>query len=205
VIERLEQRALLSASLSDGVLRLEGSGHDDVMTVTLPVLPGRRILYSEQLGDRLPRNRYYNGGAVWRIEISSLGGDDTIAIHLDSAIRLRIDAGLGADLVTILNPGRSTVLGGSGNDSLAGGAGDDYISGGSGADAIQGFEGNDTLVGGPGADLLYGGFGKDVLRALDGEIDSISGDGGTDRAFIDFLAGGDDPMDSTSASTEILL
>ena len=201
MFEILEARSLLSATLTDGVLTLTGGDADDVMNVSYSI--NGQVLYAEKIGDKAPRNRFYERSTITRIVIAARDGHDMITINFDDAVAVNIDAGRGNDHASLLNPGRATILGASGNDTINGGAGNDVIKGGPGADAIQGFGGNDTLVGGSGKDLLYGGTGKDLFRALDGERDVISGDAGTDRAEVDFLEDGTTPLDSVSATTEV--
>ena len=91
------------------------------------------------------------------------GGSDTI------------HAGEGSDLVN----------GGGGKDHLFGQQGKDRLYGGNGNDAIDGGSGDDRLNGGPGTDKLFGGSGNDSFSTVDGETDSLFGDGGADSATAD--------------------
>jgi Ca2+-binding RTX toxin-like protein len=59
------------------------------------------------------------------------------------------------------------------------------VDGGAGNDTITGGDRADTLIGGAGRDTLTGGLGNDQFRALDGEVDVLHGDAGTDSAQRD--------------------
>jgi dipeptidyl aminopeptidase/acylaminoacyl peptidase len=98
---------------------------------------------------------------VTKIELTGLGGDDTLKNETDIPSRLE---------------------GGEGNDDLTGGGGDDELVGGGGADKLRGGGGRDNLKGdgdtpgpGDGPDQLDGGRGADQL----------DGGGGTDSYVPD--------------------
>ncbi len=127
-LEVLECRALLAAGLTvslDGdVLRITGTEAADVIRV--------RQINDHITVDGTPG--VYDAGAIHRIVVNALGGDDTVdlnsqavggqqAIHIDSDIN-----------------------GGAGNDTLAGGTGNDILSGGAGNDTLNGGGGNDTYA-----------------------------------------------------------
>ncbi len=195
MFEALEARTLLSATIVNGVLTIQGSENNDTLNVTYAIQDDR-ILYRQKLGDRPMRTKYFDRSAVTSIQISALGGNDSIVVHLEQPIGLKIYGGRGNDGVSILNSGRSYVSGGHDNDTIQGGAGRDNLEGGGGNDVIQGMDGADILNGGSGTDFLSGGNGNDQLRALDGGRDTLTGDAGTDTAVIDFLTGSTTPMDS---------
>jgi Ca2+-binding RTX toxin-like protein len=67
----------------------------------------------------------------------------------------------------------STIAGAGGNDKLSGSAGPDLITGGDGDDDIHGNLGADDLDGGAGVDFLSGDNDDDVVRARDGEADEL--------------------------------
>jgi Ca2+-binding RTX toxin-like protein len=205
MMEVLEGRMLLSATLSHGVLTIKGSNKRDIMSVTFAPQADKRIQYAESLGNRGSPLKYFARKAVKKIVLSALGGDDLVLINFaNSAIAAKLDMGAGNDQLTMFNPGNTTVLGGAGNDTLSGGAGKDLMDGGAGNDAIQSHEGNDTLIGGPGQDLLYGGFGNDLLRAKDGEFDGVNGDSDTDTAEVDFNPDGHTTKDYVGPGTEVV-
>ncbi|MEM9274449.1 MAG: CRTAC homolog protein, partial [Cyanobacteria bacterium P01_F01_bin.143] len=81
--------------------------------------------------------------------------------------------------------GNDSINGFGGNDSIIGGAGADLILGSEGVDTLEGGEGSDTLKGGDDNDLVFGLTGYDLLEGNDGD-DSLYGNLGND-----FLVGGD--------------
>lgn len=93
-------------------------------------------------------------------------------------------------VVTPIEAGNDTILGGSGQDTIFGQGGDDSLSGGDGDDSIEGGEGADTLLGGQGQDRLLGGAGDDFINGGEGDDRAFGGDGmdtivsgpGNDRA-----------------------
>ncbi|HEY2411086.1 MAG TPA: hypothetical protein VGI40_02525, partial [Pirellulaceae bacterium] len=105
-----------------------------------------------------------NGGAVTfgtnldQLNISTLGGNDSVTLTGAVPIPAVVDAGAGDDtvdgsgLTSLTNSLRA--LGGAGNDTLAGGPANDTLDGG---------DGNDTITGGPGADQMTGGSGSDTF------------------------------------------
>jgi hypothetical protein len=101
-----------------------------------------------------------------------------------AAAQLTITGTTGHKIDASKFPGRTTLVGGSGNDILIAGAGNSSLVAGSGNDILVGGAGNDTLVGGAGRDLLIGGPGADSL---------VGGTGGS------LMVGG--PTTYTSGST----
>lgn len=93
----------------------------------------------------------------------------------------------GADLLDG-GTGADELVGGGGADSLLGGDGDDTLLGGTGADTLGGGDGSDTLDGGDGSDSIDGGDGDDIVRGGDGD-DTIVGGAGND--LIEGGAGND--------------
>jgi Ca2+-binding RTX toxin-like protein len=95
----------------------------------------------------------------------------------------------------VADDGDPTANGGAGEhdnigtdiESLSGSAGNDMITGGAGADVLSGVGGNDQIRGGAGADILQGGDGKDKFDAMDGEVDTVEGDAGTDSCTCDAI------------------
>lgn len=86
-------------------------------------------------------------------------------------------------VVTPIEAGDDTILGGSGQDFIFGQGGNDSLEGEDGDDSIEGGEGEDTLEGGQGQDMLMGGAGDDVLRGGDGDDTILAGDG-EDRVIL---------------------
>ena len=142
LIETLEGRRMLSVSVLNGALIVNGTPGDDTITVSLdPVTKGMF---------RVSVNGLLNGVdavGLKRINISSLEGNDLVLID-QSAGKITLPV---------------NIAGGSGNDTMTGGSGADVLQGGRGNDVIRGSVGNDLLEGGVGNDVLYGGDGRDSI------------------------------------------
>jgi len=168
VIESLEMRTLLSASLANGVLTVEGTDNNDSINVAL----SNGDLIATVNGSRAR----FSAASVQYIELKGLKGNDTLTIS--TAIRTP-----------------ATFDGGDGNDTLNGGNGNDYMLGGAGDDTIYGKSGNDFIDGGLGNDLVSGGFGTDATdysgRTDDGEfrmyLDGVTASGNIDAGEHDTL------------------
>jgi serralysin len=90
-------------------------------------------------------------------------------------------------VVTPIEDGYDTLLGGDGADVLFGQGGDDSLVAGSGDDSLQGGDGMDSLVGGTGTDTLEGGNNSDTFT-FDGPGDHIIvGGEDADGSDIDVL------------------
>lgn len=149
VAEFLEQRRLLSATLSDGgVIRIHGTEGPD--KVEMWVNRQNRLVLLDN-GER----HAIDVSSVRRIAMWGYGGDDYIQLPADLDIPLKF---FGMD-------GNDTAIGGLGSDTLYGNAGDDLLSGGKGWDLIAGDDGNDRLLGGNREDTLYGGAGDDLINS----------------------------------------
>src|SRR5262245_56118197 len=186
-VECLEERSLLAAhltaSLTGGLLRINGTNQSDQILVREV---GNRIAVDHvfiRAGGRLRTS--VSAASVSRIEVRGLGGNDRIDLdsqaHGGQPIRepAVVWGGLGNDTIRG-GAGNDRILGGPGNDVLYGGAGNDILDGGAGNDRLDGGAGNDTLLGGPGNDTLRGGAGNDRLFGAAGN-DSLSGGAGNDR------------------------
>jgi Ca2+-binding RTX toxin-like protein len=130
LLERLDQRRLLSATLADGTLTITGtSGADSIrvsLDLTLINISDNGVLSS------------FKATKVARISASLLGGDDFIALSKKD--------GNGAVKIP------ATLSGGGGRDILRGGWRNDVLSGGDGNDSLDGNFGADVMDGGPGFD-----------------------------------------------------
>lgn len=93
---------------------------------------------------------------------------------IDDAVVTPIEAG---DDTILGGMGQDTIFGQGGDDSLDGGIGDDSIDGGEGADTLSGGQGQDVLEGGAGDDILNGGDGNDTIEGGEGQDTIISGTG----------------------------
>jgi T1SS-143 domain-containing protein len=110
-------------------------------------------------------------------------GDDVIllpTVYSTSEItRIRIDGGLGNDILQGSNVQADDIRGGADNDTISGLGGDDVLYGDEGNDEIWGGAGSDTIDGGTGNDTIYGNAGNDsiVAGAGDDRIIYTVGDG----------------------------
>ena len=167
--ESLEDRKLLSATLSGGILTVVGTRHSDSITVS----------------------RGGRGGAFVYV------GVDGVSSRFSSrAVRqLSVSGGRGADDIVVssnIAPVRGAVVsGGDGNDTIQGGGGHEELLGDAGDDSILGGDGGDTLLGGLGDDSLTGGSGDDHIDGQDG-IDHEHGGQGTD----DLVGGAQDDLNN---------
>ena len=162
MIDTLESRKLLAATLADGVLTVEGTARNDVIHVSLSS-DGETITVRESSGGRFrrgePTETEFAAADVESIVVNAGAGNDTITLSGKRRTPLEIPA------------------------TLNGGEGDDNLFGAAGADSISGDAGDDLIAGGPGADSLFGGDGDDLIKARDGEVDVV--DGGNDLATDD--------------------
>jgi Ca2+-binding RTX toxin-like protein len=177
LIEGLESRQLLSATLVNGVLTVTGTAGPDRIEL-------------ERKSDRLRlrengRDRTFSYAAVQSIVVNALASGDRIELEHD-----------GSEAVN--KP--STLNGGDGSDRIEGGPNVDTVSGGAGNDEIRGRGGNDVLSGDAGNDRIDGDAGNDLLSGGDGD-DDLEGASGFDR-----ITGGlgNDDFDDQDAAAEIV-
>jgi len=157
MIEPLEDRILLSASLAKGVLTINGSARND--TIHVRIRGANLLVFHRNVESSVPAAR------VRLIVINGKGGDDFI-VNGARAIPARLNGGAGNDYLS----------GGHGNDTLLGGPGHDRLIGQGGDDVLDGGPGNDQLVGGDGRDTAWYGSRRHALTVhLDG---SPSGEAG---------------------------
>jgi Ca2+-binding RTX toxin-like protein len=169
LVEQLEPRRLLSATLKGAVLFIGGNRR-----VTLSMGKSATSTLNVRVGDA---RTTYRGSQVKQIRITGTSGPD------------RIEAGkVKIPMWIIGRVGNDTITGGDANDTIWGEDGADSISGGGGRDSIRGGKGSDELAGGGGNDKIYGEGGNNLLL----------GGGGNDvlcastNAAADTLAGGAD-------------
>jgi hypothetical protein len=205
--ETLEQRSLLSATLSNGVLAVAGTdGADSVTVFAHPVLIN--LLNVDVNGSV----QAFVVGDVKQLSIATGSGNDVVRIDgsLD-VLRLRSDVDLGNGNDRFYGgAGADYVSGGRGNDRIytagaddviSGGAGHDLIASGRGNDIVNGDAGRDSIDGGEQADSLFGGADDDVIDGAKGD-DRLFGDDGDDqlrdRYGANLLRGGagDDRIDA---------
>jgi Ca2+-binding RTX toxin-like protein len=207
VFQTLESRTLFSATLLDGVLRVDGTAGNDTISVAavreyrlkeslvygcetgiyfidecMPELMWRvevRINGASQLFE------FYEVTQIQRLRIFAGGGDDNVSVGVRGSVPLPayVHAGDGNDRVVLASqtPCNDTVVGGPGNDYVRGGAGRDNLSGGYGIDTLRGEDGVDTLYGNDGTDVLIGGAGADVLYGGAGRDAFDSADAASER------------------------
>jgi Ca2+-binding RTX toxin-like protein len=122
LLHLLESRRLLDASLSNGILAMNGSAGNDVISVWVSSVNRNRVVVYDGAQEFSFAKR-----DVRLIRINAGRGDDVIAALVVNDrpvdIRLSINAGAGDDLVT----------GGAADDSIVGETGNDTIRGGGGA------------------------------------------------------------------------
>src|SRR2546421_3603645 len=157
MIEFLENRRLLTASVANGVLTITGTDKADHINV---VQRGAAIIVHQ--GNSI--TRFAKNDHISSIVINALAGNDQI----------KVTSKLGA-----------TIDGGDGKDLIIGGNGADVLLGGNGNDRILGQAGNDSISGGAGKDAIFGGAGDDVIDSLDTESDQVTGGAGNDSAKVD--------------------
>src|SRR2546421_11664205 len=157
MIEFLENRRLLTASVANGVLTITGTDKADHINI---VQRGAAIIVHQ--GNSI--TRFAKNDHISSIVINALAGNDQI----------KVTSKLGA-----------TIDGGDGKDLIIGGNGADVLLGGNGNDRILGQAGNDSISGGAGKDAIFGGAGDDTIDAFDAEADQLTGGTGNDSARVD--------------------
>lgn len=164
-LQGMEERAV-PASLSNGILYVVGTPHNDVVDV-------RRVTTDTSDVIQVTMNGHVSNwtpSKVHLIKFWGLDGHDNFVYQG------------GKDVIADGGAGNDTIQTGGGNDKLYGGSGRDVLVAGAGNDLLKGGSGNDWLEGGAGNDHLYGEDGNDVLDGQSGN-DSINGGAGKDVAF----------------------
>jgi len=167
VVESLEQRTLLSASLVKGILSVTGTAGNDAI-----VLHRTRTAIVVDINGSA---KSFKAKAVKSIRVLAGNGDDQVNVDQSGQI---FKTGL-------------TISGGAGNDTITGGSGGDVVTGGAGDDSLSGMGGNDLIYGDAGNDHLEGGAGNDVLGGDDEDILQLSATSPASVIGNDFLDGGD--------------
>lgn len=171
--EPLEARRVLTASIEDGILSIEGTAGDDTITITQNAL-GTIVVTGV---DGVPDGTEFTG--VTQVFVSLGRGDDTFETigNLFSA-----PPSFPIGLAVFGGGGNDTIIGGNGDDRLRGGNNRDTIFGMGGDDIIKGKRGHDLLIGGEGDDRLVGNAGNDEIHGSGGN-DLIRGGRGDDELF----------------------
>lgn len=201
-------QAKVDSSFSKRLLRIEGSGKNDQITVSCSGVSRVQINgRSPKLlaGAALPCSRVseidvVSGAGNDRVDLTGVGAGFGVAsfagfgvgtltavisgsggdrVECGSAFCFVPDAGEGKDLVRG-GPRRDILRGGSDNDRIAGLGGRDDLLGRDGNDFLDGGEGDDLISGNGGDDHLYGGAGSDVIGGGSG-LDALFGGLGNDR------------------------
>ena len=122
------------------------------------------------------------GGDVLRV-VGTPNGDAFSAYGSTFGGQVDLDNDGDTDAV-MSNPARITLHGGTnGNDRLA--ATSVFGERATLPVTLDGTDGNDTMFGGDASDLMLGGNGDDFVNSVGGGADVITGDAGSDTAFVD--------------------
>ncbi len=206
-VESLEPRRLLSVSMGQHSIDVEGTRRNDVISIRQDTLHASKLVITVN-----GVAAKYSMDAITQLTINAGRGNDVISVDdIRRSFSVNISAGDGDDQVTTARLGatgefnvggeggndkltagpayNNSFDGGAGNDTLTGGASNNNFSGGDGNDilsgpnaAYDGFnggEGNDTLTGGHFGDALSGNGGNDLINAGAGN-DSLDGNDGND-------------------------
>ena len=193
MLESLENRRLFAASatmLDNGTLAVMGTNDSEKIVITavqqLQVSPsgnGQKLtatVKSYSVTDNGTSLGTFDAGAVKRINVFALGGNDRVIGPVAADTALTYTSASAADgaytVITKTGPhgGTSTTVAGSDDSTSTDhsfvGVGTTatnapmYVEGGSGRDGLYGSTGNDTLLGGSGDDVLVGGAGRNTLN-----------------------------------------
>jgi Ca2+-binding RTX toxin-like protein len=171
-IEKLEQRQLMSISVVNHVLSINGAAKEP-NTIEFGLSPGGQSIYVE-LSYPTAKGLIYN---------------DAITYPLTRKFRMvNVNGGNASDSITVdQTNGIFTILTHinthNGNDTVTGGAEADRVILGNGIDVVNSGDGNDSLFAGKGHDTLIGGDGNDQLHSGPGHDALIAGNG--DNIFVD--------------------
>jgi Ca2+-binding RTX toxin-like protein len=201
VVESLEERRLMSFTLSSGVLTVNGTEADDIITV------GKNSLGQLALYENNALTAAFDWASVGKIVVNAKGGNDKVTITATTDKPAQVDAGAGNDTV---NGGAAndSLYGGAGNDLLQGNGGDDHIEDGAGRDRANGGAGNDEFVvpneSLPEPDEYFGNAGLDMISygirpaRVRISVDDLANDG-----LADGTSGPGPEMDNVHSDIEI--
>jgi Ca2+-binding RTX toxin-like protein len=181
VIEILEDRRFLSATLANGVLTVNGTNRNDFIHIA----PKNGNL----LAQVNKTHQTFKESDVKSLKVNGLSGNDNISFG-STQIGATVDG----------DDGNDVILGTANADTISGGKGHDYIFAGGGNDSVTGGDGNDVIIGGKGNDTLHGDAGNDVISGADGD-DQLFGDAGNDLLFG---AAGSDKVDGGAGTDRAL-
>ncbi|HEV8604562.1 MAG TPA: calcium-binding protein [Tepidisphaeraceae bacterium] len=143
LFEQLESRQMLAATLTGGVLTVDGSAKGDNIRVQIA---GPNIVVHVNKSTR-----------------------NFVRADVDSIL---VNGRAGNDKINVVNKqlGNVVIQGGSGNDNILGGGAGDLITGGAGNDTMRGRGGNDQIYGDAGDDKVFGDVGNDTLGGDDEDM-----------------------------------
>jgi Ca2+-binding RTX toxin-like protein len=181
MLEPLEPRRHLSATLKSGVLTIIGTPGPDTITVNDHIIDpeGQEIWALRiKINNGLPQT--FRRDTIRRIRILGGEGDDHLWLDFSriapdrpgSIITCSVKGAAGNDDISV-QAGADTLQGGAGH-YLHGGPGDDYIVGSPGADQLLGGVGDDTLAARGDRDTLFGGPGNDALDPGDDNLTDVA-------------------------------
>jgi RHS repeat-associated protein len=130
------------AVLKDGVLRIVGTPHADLVGITR--LFGQIIVAASFLPGGL---RLFPASGIQRIDARLHAGNDRMVVAGNVGAIAILDGGAGDDVI-YGGGGASIILGGPGDDLLIGGPGRHVVIGGTGADTLLGSAASDLLIAG---------------------------------------------------------
>jgi Ca2+-binding RTX toxin-like protein len=197
-IETLEGRRMFSAALTGNVLTITGTHVSTVDTINVQESGGNIVVSEGTSGETLQPTGFFPAAGVSSIRINTGVGRDIVTLTTSKPTTVTL--GSGDDQVWAGGSTASNVfVGDSGNDIIVAGSGADHIYGdegafeGTGNDVICAGRGNDAVWGGAGNDEIYGEDGDDFIMGLSGN-DRIYGDNGHDRIDggygVDVIFGG---------------
>lgn len=182
-IESLEQRQLLSASLSSNGRLLVMGDPTAANAITVSLDASATSVTVDVNG----ATQTFQAANVSKLVVMGGAGNDIIKIDESQhpfTVPAKIFGGGGND----------SIVGGSEDDLIIGGDGNDILSGGGGKNVLIGGDGDDSLTGGAAHNVLYGGAGNDTIAAGGDAGDVLAGGSGNDSLTggggNDLLAGG---------------
>jgi Ca2+-binding RTX toxin-like protein len=208
IIETLERRALLSATVSEGYpgfYEVEGTEDADAIDILVDMSAGsftldgttysgvNYILVNARAGDDMVDVYSPTSGDI-ACTVNGGDGSDGVWINFNGAIW----GGPGDDYISLANSFMGEAYGDSGADVIyiTDETVDAYIEGGSGDDFINATESGYgvTAYGGSGTDIIYGSEHADSIHGGAG-VDYLYGNGGDDAIYAqngvaDYIYGG---------------
>ena len=168
VVETIELRRLLSASVVNGVLTVVGTPNNDNYQIYYNTATVKFVVINNGVSEGSFALTAFTSASI-------MTGDGNDVVYTSSLPATTIDSGDGDD----------TITGSDKNVTVSAGIGDDRITTGKGTDLIDCGAGNDTVVdAGNGNDTVYGGAGNDEIHA-GGNNDVVNGNEDNDALYGD--------------------